>query len=405
MRLAIDAMGGDDAPDAIIEGVVDYARAHPEVSVLAVGQSDAIYHSLGKLGATPANVVIHEAPEVIAMGDKITALRDKPNDSMNTCARLLKEGGADAMVLCGNTACSVAASQLHLGRINGVKRAGILTPLPHINGTTWVIDCGANSTAKPEYLVQWAEMGAAFVTCYSGITAPRVGVLSIGTEEGKGDDLTAQSLELLKQHANLNLIGLVEGNHVFNDTVDVVVCDGFTGNVLLKSAEGTASAIGQIIKDGIHKSLRAKLGAWLMRPAFDHLKQRTHWSNVGGALLVGVNGITVIGHGRSNRVAVAHALRQAQRCVQGNLIQTMRELLAQPSQVGSQRRSSFLDSVKSFFTGSGENESRGGEQNRDNTQPSAPDNHDYRNISNKKTQRLDPLDKTPDHQRPTRHDD
>ena len=142
-------------------------------------------------------------------------------------------------------------------------------------------------------------MGAAFLTCYDNVSRPRVGVLSIGTEEGKGDDLTAKAHEQLKQ-TDLNLIGLVEGNNIFNGSVDVVVCDGFTGNVVLKSAEGVASAISHILKEGIYASLRAKIGAWLMKPAFDNLRKRTHWSQVGGALLAGVNGVVIIGHGRSN---------------------------------------------------------------------------------------------------------
>ena len=218
-----------------------------------------------------------------------------------------------------------------------------------MNATTWVIDCGANSTAKPEYLVQWAEMGCAFLRCYDKVDNPRVGVLSIGTEEGKGNDLTAKAHEQLKQ-TNLNLIGLVEGNDIFNGSVDVVVCDGFTGNVVLKSAEGVASAISSILKEGIYASLCAKIGAWLMKPAFNVLRKRTHWSQAGGALLAGVNGVTIIGHGRSNATAVSNALSQAQRCVEGNLIAAIREQLEYGKESGS-RRGSFIDTVKKIFTG------------------------------------------------------
>lgn len=380
MRLAIDAMGGDSAPAAIVAGAVHYARLNPKVTVVTVGQSDAIYRCLGELGTTPSNIVVHDAPEVIGMGDKITALREKPSDSMNICSRLLKEGKVDALVLCGNTACSVAAAQLHLGRITGVKRAGILTPLPNVNNSTWVIDCGANAAAKPEYLVQWAEMGAAFLQCYSRVDNPRVGVLSIGTEEGKGDDLTARTHELLNA-TDLNVIGLVEGNHVFNGSVDVVVCDGFTGNVLLKSAEGVASAVGTILKQGIYASLRCKIGAWMMKPAFAHLRKRTHWSEVGGALLAGVNGIVIIGHGRSNSTAVVNALSQAERCVSSKLIDNIRKHLGHsPTPEAAPRRASFLESVKKIFGG--------GDGKITETAPEAGQSFDHQGIAEHDTERL-----------------
>ncbi|TVR45124.1 MAG: phosphate acyltransferase PlsX [Planctomycetota bacterium] len=400
MRLAIDAMGGDDAPLAIVAGAVDYARLRPAVTVICVGMADAVYQALASCGPTPSNITVYDAPEVIGMGEKITALREKPGDSMNVCTRLLKEGAADAVVLCGNTACSVAAAQLHLGRINGVKRAGILTPLPNAMGTSWVIDCGANATAKPEFLAQWAEMGSAFLECYSGTQRPRIGVLSIGTEEGKGDDLTARTHELLKA-TDLNVVGLVEGNHIFDGSVDVVVCDGFTGNVLLKSAEGIAAAVGSIIKEGVAKSFRAKIGAWLMKPAFDHFRNRTHWSKVGGALLAGVNGIVVIGHGRSNATAVTNALIQAERCVDRNLIATIREHLSRgPAAPG--RRASFLDTVKSFFGSGGEGKVEKPEPSQSVTPPAASpreatatsekpaseSSFDHRGISSSETQRL-----------------
>lgn len=372
MRLAIDAMGGDEAPAAIVAGALDYARRNPAVHTVLVGQQEPIYRCLSTSGTTPENISVHDAPDVIGMGDKITALREKPGDSMNACSRLLKEGKVDAIVLCGNTGCSVAAAQLHLGRIPGVKRAGILTPLPNVKKTTWVIDCGANSTAKPEYLVQWAEMGAAFLSCYDNVSRPRVGVLSIGTEEGKGDDLTAKAHELLKQ-TDLNLIGLVEGNNIFNGTVDVVVCDGFTGNVVLKSAEGVASAISHILKEGIYASLRAKIGAWFMKPAFDTLRQRTHWSEVGGALLAGVNGVVIIGHGRSNATAVSNALSQAERCVEGKLIDAIKAQLEHGKE-SSGRRGSFIDTVKKMFTGGDD--------------PS-PDEHSKESVSQKATDRIE----------------
>jgi glycerol-3-phosphate acyltransferase PlsX len=330
MRLALDAMGGDHAPQAIVDGGLDYARAHPDQTVILVGRTDDIERCLqAQRGPRPGNVEVHHAPDVIGMGDKIQALKDKPDDSMNACARLVKDGVADGMVLCGNTGCSVAAAQLHLRRIKGVKRAGILTPLPTVHGTAWVIDCGANATGKPEHLVQFGEMAAAFLGCFSRLEKPAVGLLNIGSEEDKGDDLVGETYHLLKE-SELNFKGNIEGNDIFKGTVDVVVCDGFTGNIVLKSSEGVASAIGRIIEQEIRKGgPLVKLGYLLMKPAFAGLKRRTHWSVVGGCLLLGVNGVTVIGHGRSDRVAVAAALGQAARCVETQVIARLTEILAE----------------------------------------------------------------------------
>ncbi|MCX8040171.1 MAG: phosphate acyltransferase PlsX [Planctomycetota bacterium] len=324
LRIALDAMGGDDAPRAMVEGAVDYARAFPEHQVILVGREHDIVSCLAREGARPGNIRIEHAPEVIGMAEKISALKERPNDSMNRCAQLVKRGQAEAMVLCGNTGCSVAAAQLHLRRIPGVKRAGLLTPLPNPKGHTWVIDCGANSVCKPEHLVDFALLGSAFLESTYGLARPRVGVLSIGEEEGKGDDLTGETMALLKQ-TNLNVVGLVEGHHVYQGLVDVVVCDGFTGNVLLKASEGVYDALITILKEEIYSSLQTKLGARLLRPAFEGLRRRTHWSLVGGVLLAGVDGVTIIGHGRSNRVAVFHALKQAARAIEGRAIERMRE--------------------------------------------------------------------------------
>jgi glycerol-3-phosphate acyltransferase PlsX len=324
MRLALDAMGGDDAPLAMVQGAIDYARHFPAHEVILVGRAHDIRACLKKEGAEPKNIRIEDAPEVIGMAEKISALKERPNDSMNRSAQLVKRGEADAMVLCGNTGCSVAAAQLHLRRIPGVKRAGLLTPLPTPKGHTWVIDCGANSVSKPEHLVDFALLGASFLESAYGLDKPRIGVLSIGEEDGKGVELTSEALELLRK-TNLNVVGLVEGHHIYHGDIDVVVCDGFTGNVMLKASEGVFDALITILKEEIYRSLRTKIGAKMLRPAFDGLRRRTHWSLVGGVLLAGVDGVTIIGHGRSNRVAVFHALKQAARTVEGRSIERMRE--------------------------------------------------------------------------------
>jgi glycerol-3-phosphate acyltransferase PlsX len=325
MRIALDAMGGDDAPRAMVQGAVDYARAHPNHTVILVGREPDILAELAREGGKPDNIAIEHAPQVIGMAEKLKALEEKPDDSMNRCAQLVKQGKADALVLCGNTGCSVGAAQIHLRRIPGVKRAGILTRLPKASGYTWICDCGANAVGKPEQLVQFAEMTVAFLQVTEGRKTPSVGVLSIGEEDEKGNPLTGETLALLRRTA-LNVIGNVEGNHIYQRAdLDVVVCDGFTGNIVLKTSEGVAAGITQILKEEIAGGLLRKLGALLMRGAFAKLRQRTHWSLVGGGLLLGVDGVTIIGHGRSNRVAVYHALRQAALCVDKDLVPTLRE--------------------------------------------------------------------------------
>jgi glycerol-3-phosphate acyltransferase PlsX len=251
-------------------------------------------------------------------------LREKPDDSMNRCAQLVKQGRADAMVLCGNTGCSVSAAQLHLRRVPGVKRAGILTPMPTPKGITWLCDGGANTVCRPEWLAQFAEMTVALLESVYGKSRPVVGVLSNGEEEEKGTELTQQTLELLRK-TTLNCKGYVEGHDIFSGEIDVVVCDGFLGNVVLKTAEGLVDGAMRIIREETGKGFFTKMGGLLMRPAFRGFKRRTHWSLVGGCPLIGVDGVCIIGHGRSNAIAVYHALEQAARCVSGKFIQRLRQ--------------------------------------------------------------------------------
>jgi glycerol-3-phosphate acyltransferase PlsX len=324
MRLAVDAMGGDDAPRTMVQGAVDYARQFPHHDVVLVGRQADVDACLAHEGSKLANIHIEHAPEIIGMAEKIQALKEKPNDSMNRAALLVKEGKADAMVLCGNTGCSVAAAQLHLRRIPGVKRAGILTPLPTPSGSSWICDAGANSVGKPEHLAQFAELSASFLKAAYGMGNPRIGVLSNGEEDGKGTDLTHETMDLLRK-TSLNLVGYVEGHDIFGGNVDIVVCDGFTGNIVLKTCEGLEGGLRRIIKEEINRAFMTKMGGLLSRPAFERVRRRVDWRHVGGCFLLGVDGACVIGHGRSNRLAVFHALGQAARCVEHKVMFAMRE--------------------------------------------------------------------------------
>jgi len=330
MRLILDAMGGDHAPKAMAQGAVDYAKTHPQHTVVLVGRTADIQRCLDAEGGKPVNIEIEDAPDVIGMAEKIAALKERPNDSMNRSSQLVKQGRGDAMVLCGNTGCSVAAAQMHLRRIPGVRRAAIIGPLPNPKGVTWVCDMGANAVCRPEHLVQFAEMGASFIESAYGTTNPRVGVLSIGEEDGKGDGLTGAALGQLRQ-TSLNVVGNVEGNDIYTGDVHLVVCDGFTGNVVLKTSEGVFEAILTILKEEIRRGLRTKLGYAMVKPAFDGLRRRADWRLIGGCFLLGVDGVCIIGHGRSDRVAVFHALAQAARCVDGKVLARLRERIAASS--------------------------------------------------------------------------
>jgi glycerol-3-phosphate acyltransferase PlsX len=327
MRLALDAMGGDDAPRAMVQGAIDYARGFPQHTVVLVGREAEVRAAVQRENAQPGalpNLLIEDAPEIIGMADKIQALKEKPNDSMNRCAQLVKQGRADGMVLCGNTGCSVAAAQLHLRRVPGVKRAGILTPLPKPSGSTWICDAGANTLGKPEHLAQFAEMAAVFLERVYGTKNPKIGVLSNGEEEGKGTELTHEALALLRK-TGLNVVGHVEGHDIFSPKIDIVVCDGFTGNIVLKTCEGLDAGLRSIIREEIGRGFFTRLGGLLVKPAFTGVRRRIDWRFVGGCFLLGVDGVCIIGHGRSNRVAVFHALRQAALSVESKAMEPLRE--------------------------------------------------------------------------------
>jgi len=325
MRLALDAMGGDDAPRSMVQGAIDYASRHPDHQVILVGREPDLRSCLAaEGGAHLPNILIEHAPDVIGMSEKIAALRDRPNDSMNRTSILVKEGRADAMVLCGNTGCSVAAAQVHLRRIPGVKRAGILVPLPNPRGYTWICDGGANAVCRAEHLVQFAEMGSVFLELAEGVSKPKVGVLSIGEEDEKGVELTMETRELLRA-TKLNVVGNVEGHDIYTGELNVVVCDGFVGNIVLKTSEGVAEGIAKILKEEIYKGFWTKLGGALIKPAIRGLKRRVDWRHIGGCPLMGVDGVCIIGHGRSDRQAVHNALAQAARFSSAKVVEHLRE--------------------------------------------------------------------------------
>ena len=321
-RIALDAMGGDFAPGEVVVGAVEAAVGLPDVKVLLVGQLAPIQAELDKL---PANLkqsaqeamekgtleIIH-APDVAEMDDSpVDAIKKKKDCSINVAMRLVKEGRADAFVSAGNSGAVATSAILNLGRIPGVKRPAIATILPTSDPTRpiVVVDAGANMDCHPEWLVQFAQMGSVYSRAVLGRMSPAVGLLSIGTEDCKGNEMTKETFPLLKGCPNLNFVGNIEGKDLYKGHIDVAVCDGFVGNVVLKTTESIAKAIGTRLKEACKKTPLRMMGALLMKGAFKDLKKALDPDGCGGAPLLGVPGVVIIGHGSSSHKAIFNAVK------------------------------------------------------------------------------------------------
>ena len=310
VRIAVDAMGGDHAPLEIVKGAVLAAAEYP-IEVLLVGQEEVVHKALAGVNSTARNIEVVDAREVVEMEDNAMApLRRKRNSSVRVCANLVAEGRADAFVSAGNTGATWTSARAVMGMIEGVSRPALAAILPRLEGHTVLLDVGANVDAKPNHLREFAVMGHFYAQMLFGIEAPRVGLLSIGEEEGKGNELTKETYRVLKE-TGLNFIGNAEGRDVYNGNADVVVCDGFIGNVVLKVSESLAETVGSMIREEITRTLRRKLGGLLAKGAFAALKKRVDYSEYGGAPLLGVKGGCIVSHGRSNAKAMKNAIRIA----------------------------------------------------------------------------------------------
>ncbi len=331
MRLALDAMGGDHAPAATVEGALSFARAHAEHQVILVGDERRLRPSLPAGKPLPPNVALRHASEVVAMDEHASqAIRQKPDSSMRVCFELCRVGTADAIVSAGNSGAVMAGALLVLGRLPGVERPafGALLPTLKGEGHCLLIDAGANVEVRASQLAQFAVMGDAYVRCVLGVAAPRVGVLSNGEEEAKGTELTREALALLKA-SPLGIVGYVEGKDIFSGEVDLVATDGFTGNIVLKTSEGTAMAVAGLIRSAIDKSgLSEKLGALLMKPTFAGLKKVVDYAEYGGAPLLGVDGTVVVAHGRSNAKAIHNALKVAAQQARSPMLAELKAAMA-----------------------------------------------------------------------------
>jgi len=310
IKIAVDAMGGDNSPAVEVAGAVVACREW-DCQVVLVGDTARIQAELDKHETNGLSLEIHHASEIVGMHDSPSdVLRKKKDSSLRVAFDLVQQGMASAVVSAGNSGAIMACGMFVFGRIKGIERPAIGSFLPNFIDKTMVLDMGANVDCKPSHLYQFAVMGSLFVECFLNKSRPRVGLLSNGEEESKGNELTRESHKLLKE-SQLNYLGYVEGGDVYNGSVDVVICDGFVGNVLLKVSEGLAIAVGSMLKQEINRRFLAKLGYLLARPAFSAFKKRIDPAEYGGAPLLGISGVGIVCHGSSDSKAISIAIRQA----------------------------------------------------------------------------------------------
>lgn len=330
MKIAIDAMGGDFAPEEIVKGAVSAVNNYPQVEIFLVGDKDKIERELENNKAlNHPKITIYHASEVIEMHEQpANALRKKKDASIVVATRLVREKICDAAIAAGSTGAAVSAALLGLGRIKGIDRPAIATPFPTQKGYTVMLDSGANANSKPKNLVQSAIMGYHYARLMFNIDKPSIGLLSIGEESSKGNDLVKETYPLLEQLKTIPFYGNVEGRDIPKGTVDVVVCDGFVGNVVLKLAEGVIVNLANIVKECIMNSgWMGKLGALLLQPTIKKLKKQLDYTEYGGAPLLGVNGIFLISHGSSKAKQIDSAVRIAAELVEKDLVQEISKSL------------------------------------------------------------------------------
>lgn len=343
-RIAVDAMGGDNAPKVEVAGAVTAAREF-SIPILLVGDRDLLAAELAQHDVSGLDIVIHHASEVVGMHDSASdAIRKKKDSSIRVAYELVKAGKADAVVSAGNSGATMAAGMFVLKRLNGIDRPAIAQVFPTVSGHTVVLDIGGNVDCKPVHLVQFALMGEVYARHILGIIKPKVGLLSNGEEDSKGNDLTRETNQLLKEIAFM-YEGYIEGRDIFAGHVDVVVCDGFVGNIVLKLSEGLAEAVGTMLKEEIQKSFICKIGYLLARSAFSRFKKKVDYAEYGGAPLLGINGVGMICHGGSNVKAIKNAIRFASEYVEKGVNQKMAEKIQENFKIYSQQHESLKNTA------------------------------------------------------------
>lgn len=337
MKIIIDAFGGDNAPSEIIKGAALALEEFPELEIILTGDEEKTAAEVEKYPQAKQRIRIVHAPELISMDEPpVTAVKRKRHSSLVEGLELLKAGEGDAFITCGSTGAALSGALLRVGRIKGILRPALAPMLPNNNKGVLLIDCGANMDCKSANLVQFAMMGDIYMRKVIGVERPRVALANVGTESEKGNELTHEVFPILAADKNLNFVGNMEGRDVFT-AADVIVSDGFAGNLLLKSIEGTAGYMTSLMKREFSSSLRSKLGAALLMPALKRLKKSMDYTEYGGAPLLGIDGVVLKGHGSSNAKALASTVRQAVRMVDGRVVDTIKQALtAQAEQSGNE---------------------------------------------------------------------
>ncbi|MGE7767678.1 phosphate acyltransferase PlsX [Peribacillus sp. NPDC096540] len=321
MKITIDAMGGDNAPKAQVLGAMKAVEAFSDVEITLVGNKAEISPHLTEHNRIS---VIHTEEKILSTDEPVRAVRRKKGASMVLAAQQVADGEADACISSGNTGALMAAGLFVVGRIEGIERPALAPTLPTIDGKGFVLlDVGANSDAKPEHLLQFAIMGSVYAQKVRGIEKPRVGLLNIGTEEKKGNELTKHAFALLQQSSEISFIGNVEARDLLNGPADVVVTDGFTGNMVLKTLEGTAMSVFKMVKTALMSNLKSKIAAALVKPELKGIKNQMDYSEYGGAGLFGLKAPVIKAHGSSDANAIYNAIRQTRDMVSHDVIPTI----------------------------------------------------------------------------------
>ena len=328
VKVAVDAMGGDNAPGEIVKGAAKALRENDNIYIYLVGQKDVIEKELESYEYPKERIEIVDAPDVIETAEPpVMAIRRKKESSMVIALKLVKDKVADAFVSAGSSGAILVGGQLIIGKAKGVKRAPLAPLIPTEKGASLLIDCGANVDARAEHLVQFAKMGSVYMENVVGINHPRVAIVNIGAEEEKGNALVKETYPMLKSLENINFVGSIEARDIPRGDADVIVCEAFAGNVILKLYEGVGSVMLSVIKQGLLSSLRAKIGALLIKPALKKTLKKFDSSQYGGAPLLGLKGLVVKAHGSSTATEIANAIRQCIEFKQQNINNKITEAL------------------------------------------------------------------------------